>query len=72
MEEEKHIIVCTLKERDIDTEDGGQAKIFATSLNQEEDNGMFVKVCSWDENNNHDEFNKFIGRKIKITIETIE
>jgi len=72
MKEEKHIIVCTLKERDVDTEDGGQAKIFSTSLNEDEDNGMFVKVCSWDENNNHDEFNKFIGRKIKITIETIE
>ena len=71
MTKETHIIDCHFNSDEIDTEDGGQAKIFTIS-EDDLDNGMFVRICSWDKNGKHDEFNKFVGRKIKITIETIE
>ena len=68
---EIHIIDCYFNSDEIDTEDGGQAKIF-TASEDDLDNGMFVRVCSWDEDVEHSEFNKFVGRRIKITIETID
>jgi len=43
-----------------------------TASKDDLDNGMFVRVCSWDENKNHEDFKKFVGRRIKITIETID
>jgi hypothetical protein len=68
---EIHIIDCYFNSDEIDIEDGGQAKIF-TASKDDLDNGMFVRVCSWDENKNHEDFKKFVGRRIKITIETID
>ncbi len=71
MEKQIHIIEVMLKPEEIDTEDSGQAKIF-TCCQDEEDNGMYVRICSWDENKIHSELDNFVGRKIKITIETID
>lgn len=53
-------------------EDGGQAKICSLSdFNDEEnDNCIYVKIISWNNKRIHSLFNKFIGRKVKITIET--
>jgi len=68
---EIHIIDCYFNSDEIDTEDGGQAKIF-TASKDDLDNGVFVRICSWDENKNHEDFKKFVGRRIKITIETID
>lgn len=67
---EKHIIDCYFNSDDIDVEDSGCAKIFTVA--DDLDTGMFVRICSWDENKRHEEFNRFVGRKIKITIETID
>jgi len=53
-------------------EDGGQALIFEMSEDMESESGIYIKIVSWDEEKNHTEFNSFIGRKIKITIETID
>ena len=38
----------------------------------DDDNGMFIRIQSWDENKKHKEFKTFMGRKVKITIETID
>lgn len=65
------IINTTLRGDEINTEDGGQAKIFTASPDDNE-NGLFINICSWDENKEHTDFNKLIGKKIRITIETID
>lgn len=65
-----HIIKTYLNPAHIDIDDNGQAKIF-TCENSEDENRMFIRIQSWDETKKHEEFNKFVGRKIKITIETV-
>lgn len=68
----KHVIEVSLDEIELEKEDGGQFSGFTVSNNSDEDNGMFVRICSWDEKEKHKEFNQFINRKVKITIETID
>jgi len=72
-EKAKHVIETTLNQSEIDSEDGGQALIFTTSREKDDDEmqGMFVRIQSWDEIRDHEEFNKFVGKKIRITIEEI-
>lgn len=62
----------------IKSEDGGQAMLgepisFHTG-NSDEDNGLFIRLCSWDDNLKHVDLNKLqrAGGKIRITIETID
>jgi hypothetical protein len=33
---------------------------------------MFVRLQSWDDDKKHVEIRKFIGRKVKITVETVD
>lgn len=58
------------------TEDGGAALIAEPipfdTLNSDEDNGMFVKIQSWDEDTEHTDMQKLIGKKVRITIEIID
>lgn len=61
-----------LKEKDVDTEDGGQAKIIDIVNDSNDENGIFIRLHSWDENREHLDFNKLIGRKVKIKIETLD
>ena len=68
----KHVIEEVLDAKYMDNEDGGQFHSFSVNNNPDEENGIYVRLCSWDENGNHEEFNKFINRKVKITIETID
>lgn len=72
MDKQTHVIETKIKKNEVDTEDGGQAKIVSLCNKPDEENGMFVQLRSWDEDKKHDEFNKFVGRKVKITIETID
>jgi hypothetical protein len=66
-------VVYTGKLEDVANEDGGMALISEPFAGPNaEDNGMFVKIQSWDEECKHDDFKKFQGRKIKVTIETID
>lgn len=60
-------------ENSIKTEDDGVAKI-AEYDNQGDygDTKLFVRFQSWDEDKEHEEFNKFSNRKVRITIETID
>lgn len=53
-------------------EDGGQAMICERiEFDSVDDNGMFVTLQSWDENLSHSDLKGLLGKKIKITIETI-
>jgi hypothetical protein len=57
-------------------EDGGQAVITEglsfNTANSDEDNGMFVKIQSWDMDTEHVDLNRFLGHKVRITIEIID
>jgi len=48
-------------------EDGGQAVY--VQIDDGNDQGFFVRLHSWV---NHEQINKLLGKKIKITIEVIE
>jgi len=57
-------------------EDGGAA-VIAESFpietgNSDEENGLFVKLQSWDEDTVHADFNLIRGKKVRITIEEID
>jgi len=61
----------------IDVEDGGQAIIATTSLDAKGNPdgrgaGVYARITSWDEKKKHTEMKKLLGRKIKVTIETID
>ena len=66
----KITIETTLRGDEIENEDGGQSKMFNASPD-DGDNGFFVQLRSWDDKKEHIDFNKFINKKIRITIETI-
>lgn len=71
----KKVFQGEINTNNTDIEDRGQALITtidSDGTNEEENNGMFVRIQSWDENKQHEEFKKFEGRKIRITIETID
>lgn len=72
MEKLQHIIEDRLNFSDMDTDDGGSFRCFQIAKDYNTEEGMYVKICSWDEDKNHFEFEKFINRKIRITIETID
>ena len=57
-------------------EDGGQALIAErfpfNTLNSDDENGMFATIQSWDEDTEHADMQKFIGKKVRVTIEILE
>jgi len=53
------------------TEDGGMFQMFHIE-GDNDDEGIFIRLCSWSTNGKHEAFNKLIGRKVKITVETID
>jgi hypothetical protein len=63
-----------IKPTDVDTEDSGCAIICHVDGegHENEDTGMFVRLQSWDDDKKHVEIRKFIGRKVKITVETVD
>ncbi len=75
----KKLIFQTEGMVDISTEDGGCAMI-AENLpidteNSDEDNGMFVKIQSWDERDEdeaHLDMKKLDGKRVRITIEVLD
>lgn len=69
---EKKVFEKRLNPEEAQKEDGGQAIIFTVSEPFEEENGMFVRIQSWDDKKEHTDLKKFEGRKIRITIETID
>jgi hypothetical protein len=65
----KKIIIDVLN--DIRTEDGGTAKV-TSIVGDDSDNGIFVRIISIDDTKDHKEFEHYIGKKVKVTIETID
>lgn len=58
-------------------EDEGKAMIMYCSLENEPsrtggDGCFFVRLHSWDDRNKHPLFREFMGKKVKVTIETID
>ncbi len=50
------------------TDDGGTAKIARLDGPEE----LYVRVCSYDEFEIHDTYQKLVNRKVRITIEVLE
>lgn len=61
----------TMNAQDVKKEDGGAALIFSNSFDSNSDKGMFVRIQSWDETDIHEDMNKFIGKKCKLTLEIL-
>lgn len=67
---------------DIETEDGGCAKIMTFSgeetctdaehQNFEDPDGMFVRVQSWSDFKQHTDFDKMVGKRVKVTVELLD
>lgn len=58
--------------KDIDTEDGGMAKIHEGSDCEGficDDEGFFIRLQSWDETLKHPLMNSLVGKHIRITVE---
>jgi hypothetical protein len=51
-------------------EDGGQAII--AEVGGDKDAGMFVRIQSWDETMRHAEIEPFLGKRVRVTIETLD
>lgn len=73
----KIILQQHIKSTDVDTEDNGEAKItdvsvYADKKRNEDDGGIFVRLISNCPDKDHTDFNSLVGRKVKITIETID
>ena len=52
----------------VERDDGGQALIAEFSNATDT---MFVRLQSWDEKTQHEEFNQYRGRRVRITVETL-
>jgi hypothetical protein len=66
-----------LPKAEVRSEDGGCALIWETGPDQvsptdeDPDSGMFVRLQSWDERKSHKVFNRFVGRRVRITVEPL-
>jgi hypothetical protein len=54
----------------VDVEDGGQALIAEINDNMttEDEDGVFVRIQSWDENKNHTLFRSAMGKKVTVVV----
>lgn len=73
----KIILEGKINPEDVDTDDGGCAKIF--HLEDDRVKRLFVRIQSWSESlewsskaGTHPEFDELIGKRIRVTIETID
>lgn len=58
--------IAEITEAGIEKEDGGQSLTFELSS---ADSNLFVRIMSWDEYKTHTDFNRLIGRRIRVIIE---
>lgn len=72
MEKISHIIEYKLDVAEMEREDSGNFMSFQIAKDFDDEYGMYVKICSWDENKSHSELEQFINRKVRVTIETID
>lgn len=57
---------------DVDTEDSGCAKIVDVAPDDDQEDGMFVRIQSWSDSTDHPDFDKMIGKRIRVTIEILD
>lgn len=65
-------IVQPVIPNDLSIQDSGMAVIIDCGRVDDENAGMFVRLHSWSESKEHDQIRKFIGKRIRITVETID
>lgn len=73
---EKVIYEGTVSEDTILSEDGGRALIWedgeqVSPPEEDRENGMFVLLQSWDDFKSHEVFKRFVGRRVRITVEPL-
>jgi ribulose bisphosphate carboxylase small subunit len=54
-----------------DSEDGGKALIHHVNSGDDEENGLFVRLHSWDESRKHEVFSSLVGKKVRVTVEEV-
>ncbi len=60
--------ICGIK-----SEDSGQAMIMYSPVELSEvESDFFIRFHSWDEKRKHEFFRSLMGRKVKVTIETVD
>lgn len=54
-------------EEDYSVQDGGRARVqtFRTS----DEDGLFVRLQSWSDDGTHEDWKKFAGKKVRVTVE---
>ena len=72
MERIKYTTDVVMYSKDIEREDGDQFRNFSVDMNPGEEEGVYIRICSWDESKSHILFDKLVNRKVRVTIETIE
>ena len=61
----------TIRDDEFDVEDGGCAVICDFGGDDVVAN-MFVRVQSWDDDKQHEQFKKMIGHKVRVTVEILD
>ena len=59
----------TVSDKDVRTEDSGCAKILEIDGGHER---TFIRFQSWSEDQDHPEIDRLMGRRVRVTIETID
>lgn len=63
----------TLTDAHVQKEDGGQAVVIEMDMTDGEmETGLFVRIQSWDPSKTHGDIRKLFGRKVEVTIRTID
>lgn len=70
----KIILESIVSPADVSVEYGGCSKTAKVSGNPKgsEDVGLYVRLTSWAEENKHTYFDKFVGHRVRVTIETLD
>ncbi len=56
-----------------DEEDGGRAQIYNVfDPNDDDDDGMFIRIQTWADSGKHPEMDKLVGKRIRVTVEIID
>jgi len=64
-----------MNEKDIRKDDGGLALIWEPEFDEagddpvDPDNGTQIEFSSWDDAKKHESFKRFIGKRVRITVE---
>jgi hypothetical protein len=71
METKPLVVETTLVPEDMVSEDGGSHKSFRVMTDPDGESGVVVELSSWDDDANHPQFDMYVGKKVRITVEII-